>query len=88
MEAGTGGLELKEVILYSKENCCLCEDAKELLNMLKKDYNFTVLEKDIYKDDTLLEKYQFEIPVVRIDEEELNCEQIDVFSLRERLQEK
>ncbi|GGC82372.1 thioredoxin family protein [Thalassobacillus devorans] len=79
---------MKEVILYSKENCCLCEDAKELLNMLKKDYNFTVLEKDIYKDDTLLEKYQFEIPVVRIDEEELNCEQIDVFSLRERLQEK
>ncbi|WP_254901727.1 glutaredoxin family protein [Thalassobacillus devorans] len=79
---------MKEVILYSKENCCLCDDAKELLKMLKKDYNFTVLEKDIYKDDTLLEKYQFEIPVVRIDEEELNCEQIDIISLRERLQEK
>ncbi|SEA42573.1 Glutaredoxin-like domain [Thalassobacillus cyri] len=79
---------MKEIILYSKENCCLCDDAKELLEMLKKDYNFTVLEKDIYRDDALLERYQFEIPVVKIDNEELNCEQIDIFSLRERLQEK
>ncbi|WP_327084780.1 glutaredoxin family protein [Thalassobacillus devorans] len=79
---------LKEIILYSKENCCLCDDAKELLEILKKDYNFTVLEKDIYKDDALLERYQFEIPVIKIGDEELNCEQIDIFSLRERLQEK
>ncbi|MBM7551351.1 glutaredoxin family protein [Thalassobacillus pellis] len=77
---------MKKVILYTKENCCLCDEAKELLEILKYEHDFTIIEKDIYQDDELLERYQIEIPVVVIEGEELNCEQIDLFSLKKRLQ--
>lgn len=76
----------KEVILYTKTNCPLCDDAKVLLEVVLQDYDVEIREKDIYEDDHLLEKYQLMIPVVEIDGEEIDYGQIDPTKVMKRLQ--
>ncbi|MEI4801273.1 glutaredoxin family protein [Bacillus sp. NPDC077411] len=60
-----------EVILYTKEECGLCQKAKQLLQELKDEYVFDLKEIDIYEDEQLLEKYHLTIPVVEIEGEEV-----------------
>ncbi|WP_246942575.1 glutaredoxin family protein [Bacillus pinisoli] len=64
---------MKEYVLtfYTKENCPLCEKAKAVIEELSEEFPLKMIEKDIYKDDQLLELYQLMIPVL-----ELNGEQI------------
>ncbi|MBM7571053.1 glutaredoxin family protein [Aquibacillus albus] len=69
---------MKKVVMYTKENCPLCEDAKELLLILKNEVSFSFEEIDIYTDDRLLEKYQLMIPVVEIDGKEVDFGQISI----------
>jgi glutaredoxin len=56
-----------EIILYSKPQCHLCHEAKELLETLCASVGLTYQEIDIYTDDALLEKYQWMIPVITVD---------------------
>lgn len=56
------------VILYTKENCPLCDDALHLLERLREERPLSIELKDIYKNDKLLEKYQLRIPVIEINE--------------------
>ncbi len=74
-----------KVVLYSKDACCLCDNAKAILQDLQKEFSFQIEEVDIYKDDTLLEKYQIMIPVVEIDGEEVQCGIIQKDMIRKRL---
>ena len=74
-----------KVVLYSKDECCLCDNAKAILQDLQKEFSFQIEEVDIYKDDTLLEKYQIMIPVVEIDGEEVQCGIIQKDMIRKRL---
>lgn len=76
----------KEIILYTKETCPLCHDAKILLETILHDYDVVIREIDIYEDDDLLEKYQLMIPVVEIDGEEIDYGQIDPTKVMKRLQ--
>jgi glutaredoxin len=62
-----------EVILYTKEECGLCQKAKKLLQELKTEYVFDLREINIYEDEQLLEKYHLMIPVVEIDGKEVEC---------------
>ncbi|OGL45009.1 MAG: hypothetical protein A2149_00050 [Candidatus Schekmanbacteria bacterium RBG_16_38_11] len=54
------------VEIYSKPNCCLCDEAKKILLKAQKTHPFTLEETDISLDKTLLEKYKEEIPVIFI----------------------
>jgi len=74
-----------KVVLYSKEDCCLCDNAKAILQELQQEFSFQIEEVDIYKDDVLLEKYQIMIPVIEIDEEEVQCGIIQKDVIRKRL---
>jgi len=60
----TDSLPLVEI--YSKPDCCLCDQAKEILLKVQKTHPFTLEEIDISLDKTLLEKYKEEIPVIFI----------------------
>ncbi|MCP1125961.1 NrdH-redoxin [Bacillus pseudomycoides] len=60
-----------EVILYTKEECGLCQKAKQLLQELKTEYVFDLKEINIYEDEQLLEKYHLMIPVVEIEGKEV-----------------
>jgi glutaredoxin len=52
-----------EVILYTREGCHLCEDAKEVLTQ----HGLTPLEVDIDGDPALTARFGDSIPVVFID---------------------
>ncbi|HTT27874.1 MAG TPA: glutaredoxin family protein [Solirubrobacteraceae bacterium] len=55
------------VVLYAREGCCLCDDARAILDRLRNERPFTLEERDIDCDDALLRVYLERIPVVTID---------------------
>lgn len=78
---------MREIIFYTKDNCSLCDDARALLDLLKNDYPFQLEQRDIYTNDEWLEEYQLLIPVVKINDVTLDCEEISYESLEESLKE-
>ncbi|MFC0525518.1 glutaredoxin family protein [Pontibacillus salicampi] len=78
----------QQVLFYTKPHCPLCEDAKHILQELQQEFTFQIVEKDIYEDDVLLERYQLKIPVIKIGGEEVDFGQISEHLIRNRLQSK
>ena len=58
---------MREVILYGREGCCLCDDAREALLRVRSRHPFAFEERDIEQDEGLLRAYLERIPVVKID---------------------
>lgn len=56
-----------EVVLYGREGCCLCDDAREILGRVRAAHPFALTEVDIDSDEALLRAYLERIPVVTID---------------------
>jgi glutaredoxin len=76
------------ITLYTREGCHLCEDAKQSLLELKKNWNFILEEIDIDQSDELTEQYGLLIPVVMVDGDEASSGLFDYLEIRERLQKK
>jgi glutaredoxin len=57
----------REVVLYGREGCCLCDDARALLLEVRAERPFNFTERDIDRDERLLRAYLERIPVVTID---------------------
>ncbi len=55
------------VVLYGRDGCCLCDDAREILLRVREAHPFALQERDIEADDRLLTAYLERIPVVTID---------------------
>lgn len=77
-----------EVVLYTKNNCSICDMAKAILNLINDEIPLSIKEFDIYKDDALLEEYQLKIPVIEIDGEEVESGLIHKDVIRKRLHQK
>jgi glutaredoxin len=60
-------MSLREVVLYGRDGCCLCDDAREVLERVRARHPFALVERDIDADDALLRAYLERIPVVTID---------------------
>jgi glutaredoxin len=58
---------IRTVILYGREGCCLCEDARAVLARARVKHQFVLQERDIDRDESLLRAYLERIPVVTID---------------------
>ena len=54
------------VVLYTKNNCGLCEKMKAEMARAACDESYTLEEVDIEKDAELLARYRYEIPVLFI----------------------
>jgi glutaredoxin len=61
---------MPEVILYGKPDCHLCDDARAVLERMRAELGFALVERDITEDDALHRAYLERIPVVTIDGEE------------------
>ena len=57
----------REVILYSRKGCHLCEVVKESLAKLARDASFRWREVDVDSDAQLRQQFTDEVPVVFID---------------------
>ena len=53
----------RDVILYTRQNCCLCDEAKQVLEM----YGLQPKLIDIDEHEDKLAKYNECVPVVEID---------------------
>ena len=55
-----------KVTLYTRANCCLCEDAKRVLMAARDRAEFDYEEVDIDGDAELMRRYNDEVPVIAI----------------------
>ncbi|MEH7401564.1 MULTISPECIES: glutaredoxin family protein [Bacillaceae] len=58
-----------KLTLFTKENCGLCEEAKDAIRLVQSEYEIEINEIDIYSDDALLEEFQLMIPVIQMNGE-------------------
>ena len=66
---------MRTVVLYGRDGCCLCDDAREILLRVRERRPFVLEERDIDHDEQLLRAYLERIPVVTID----GVEQFELF---------
>jgi glutaredoxin len=57
----------REVVVYSRKGCHLCEIVKESLSKLQRRGGFQWREVDVDTDDDLRRRFTDEVPVVFID---------------------
>ena len=76
---------MTELVLYGRAGCCLCDEAREVLERVREEHPFELLERDIEDDERLLRAYLERIPVVTLDGEELFALSVDEAVLRARL---
>ncbi len=75
----------RQVVLYGREGCCLCDDARAVLARVRAQRPFHLTELDIDRDEALLRAYLERIPVVTIDGVEVFELWVDESELRQRL---
>ena len=76
---------MPEVVLYGRPGCHLCDDARGVLERVRAELPFALVERDIEQDDGLFKAYLERIPVVALDGEELFDFFVDETELRRRL---
>lgn len=74
-----------KAVLYTKEGCTLCSQARAILDRLKDEFDLEVVEVDIAADSHLYEIYQNIIPVVAIEGRAALIAPISEFRLRRAL---
>jgi glutaredoxin len=75
----------REVVLYGREGCCLCDDARDVLLRVRAEHPFAFAERDIERDEALMRSYLERIPVVTIDGVEAFALFVDESELRQLL---
>jgi glutaredoxin len=76
---------IPEITLYGRPGCHLCDEARTLLERVRAELPFVLVERDIERDDALFKAYLERIPVVALDGEELFDFFVDEAELRRRL---
>ena len=86
MQRASGGCnEVREVVLYGRPGCHLCDEARAVLEGIRHELPFTLIERDIERDEGLFKAYLERIPVIALDGEELFDFFVDEAELRRRL---
>lgn len=59
-------MDKRQIILYTRPGCHLCDDAADLLEALARRFPLAVAEVNILGDIDLYERYKHSIPVIAI----------------------
>jgi glutaredoxin len=76
---------MTRVELLSKPDCCLCDQAKEVLERVRRSLPFELEIRDISEDPELLREYGEHIPVVLIEGRKAFKYHVDQPELERRL---
>ena len=77
---------MKTVVLYSRPDCHLCEEARsEILSLRDQGLSFELQEIDIEGDDELHRRFLERIPVLIVDDRIVSELVLDRDALRSRL---
>lgn len=55
------------MVVYSRRDCCLCDEALEQIEAARASAAFSLRVVDVDGDPDLVERYGHEVPVVEID---------------------
>ena len=55
------------VVVYSRHDCCLCDEALAEIEKARAELEFDVRIVDVDGDPALVERYGHEVPVVEVD---------------------
>lgn len=76
----------KQLVLVSKPGCQLCDDARQIILDVLKDFpDVSFEEKNMLDDQELIDAYSEEIPVVLIDGKQHSFWRVDSERLSEAL---
>jgi glutaredoxin len=76
-----------EVTMYSRPECHLCEEAKELIRPLLEEYGARFREVNIDEDAELARRYGWEIPVIFVGAQKAAKHRVDMRQFRRQLEE-
>lgn len=75
----------REVVLYTRKECGLCDEAAAMLRHLSRDFRFTVTAIDIDEEPHALADYNDVIPVIAVGGRIVSQAPVDEDALREAL---
>jgi glutaredoxin len=76
---------MREITLYVRRGCHLCDDALAVLERLRAEHGFSLHLVDIESDDALHARYLERIPVIALDGEDIYDFHVDETDLSRRL---
>jgi len=77
----------RDVTLYSRPGCHLCEEAKAAIAPLLREFGAALREVNIDEDATLKERYDRDIPVIFIGAHKAAKHRVAVAEFRRQLEE-
>lgn len=78
----------REVTLYTRPGCHLCEDAKTAIAPLLREFGASLHEVNIDEDAILEGRYGWDVPVIFIGAHKAAKHRIDVEQFRRQLEER
>ena len=75
----------REVTLYTRNDCGLCNEAIEELWLLRGPLRFTIVSRNVDDDAALVERYNDIVPVIAVGDQIVAHAPIDFATLRESL---
>ena len=77
---------MRQVVLYGKPGCHLCDEAREVVAAVRQRHPFELEEVDVSIDPELTRAYGERIPVLALDGDELFEFHVDADELARRIQ--
>ena len=74
-----------QVTLYTRADCCLCDDAKKVIAAARQEVDFEYQEIDIDSDPDLVRLYNDEVPVINIDRKKAFKYKVNINDLLKKL---
>jgi glutaredoxin len=75
----------RDVTLYTRPGCHLCDDAKSAIAPLLQEFGATLHEVNIDNDPVLKERYGWDIPVIFIGQRKVAKHHVDVEQFQRQL---
>lgn len=73
------------VEIYSKKDCCLCNEAKKVLKRVVKEVPFSLKDIDIMAEEDLFRRYKNEVPIIFINGKKAFKFKVDEQEFRKRV---
>ncbi len=77
----------REVTLYTRPGCHLCEEAKAAIAPLLAEFGATLLEVNIDEDPVLRERYGWDVPVLFVGAHKAAKHRVDLEQFRRQLRD-
>jgi glutaredoxin len=75
----------RDVTIYSRPGCHLCEDAKRQLKPLLREFDGKLTEINIDEDPQLRTRYDYDVPVIFLGARKVSKHRVDLVRFRRQL---